>query len=73
MRFDPGQLIPAKREFATYSGSLTRPPCTEGVLWLVMKLPLQFSKEQIADFAKVHKNNVRPVQATNGRVVKESR
>ena len=47
------QLIPAKREFATYSGSLTRPPCTEGVLWLVMKLPLQFSKEQIADFAKV--------------------
>lgn len=72
-RFDPGQLIPAKREFATYSGSLTRPPCTEGVLWLVMKQPLQFSKEQIADFAKVYKNNVRPVQATNGRVVKESR
>lgn len=72
-KFDPGQLIPAKREYATYSGSLTHPPCTEGVLWLLMKQPLQFSKEQIADFAKVYKSNVRPVQAVNGRVVKESR
>jgi carbonic anhydrase len=72
-RFDPGQLLPAKREYVTYSGSLTRPPCTEGVLWLLMKQPVLFSREQIADFAKVYKSNVRPVQATNGRIVKESR
>ncbi|MBI2308650.1 MAG: carbonic anhydrase family protein [Rhodocyclales bacterium] len=72
-KIDPGQLIPQKREYSTYIGSLTTPPCTEGVLWLVLKHPVSVSREQIADFAKVYKNNVRPVQATNGRVVKESR
>ena len=33
IRIDPGQLLPPKRDFYTFSGSLTRPPCTEGVLW----------------------------------------
>lgn len=73
IKIDPGQLLPQKREYSTYLGSLTTPPCTEGVLWLVLKHPVSLSKAQIADFAKVHKNNARPVQATNGRVVKESR
>ncbi|HEX5801813.1 MAG TPA: carbonic anhydrase family protein [Azospira sp.] len=73
IKIDPGQLLPQKREYSTYVGSLTTPPCTEGVLWLVMKQPVSVSREQIADFAKVHKNNARPVQPANGRVVKESR
>ncbi|MFC5300277.1 carbonic anhydrase [Azospira restricta] len=72
-KIDPGQLLPQKREYSTYLGSLTTPPCTEGVLWLVLKHPVSLSREQIADFAKVYKNNVRPGQAANGRVVKESR
>lgn len=73
IKIDPGQLLPAKRDYATYSGSLTHPPCTEGVLWLVLKQPVLLSKEQIADFAKVYRANVRPAQAANGRVVKQSR
>lgn len=73
VKVDPGQLLPAKREYITYSGSLTTPPCSEGVLWVVMKQAIPLSKEQIADFGKIYKNNVRPVQPANGRVIKESR
>lgn len=73
VKIDPSQLLPQKREYYTYSGSLTTPPCTEGVLWLVMKQPVQLTKEQLADFGKIYKSNVRPVQTSNGRVVKESR
>ena len=72
-KIDPGQLLPAKREFFTFSGSLTTPPCTEGVLWLVMKQPVHLSREQIADFSRIYKNNARPIQPGNGRVIKESR
>lgn len=72
-KIDPGLLIPQKRDYHTYVGSLTTPPCTEGVLWLVMKQPVTLSKEQIADFAKVHRNNARPAQPAHGRVVKSSR
>lgn len=73
VRIDPGQLLPAKREYYTYSGSLTTPPCSEGVLWLVMKQAVLLSKEQITDFGRLYKNNTRPVQASNRRVIKESR
>jgi carbonic anhydrase len=73
IKIDPGQLLPAKREYYTYSGSLTTPPCSEGVLWLVMKQPVVLSKEQIADFSRLYKNNSRPIQPSNRRVIKESR
>ena len=75
LRIDAGQLLPAaaKRPYYTFLGSLTEPPCTEGVLWLVLKSPIQVSKEQLADFSAVSRNNARPVQPANGRVVKESR
>ncbi len=73
LKIDPGQLLPAKRSYYTFLGSLTTPPCTEGVLWLVLKAPIQMSKEQLASFATVYRNNARPVQAVNGRVIKESR
>ena len=73
IKIDPGQLLPAKREYYTYGGSLTRPPCSEGVVWVVMKHPVELSKEQIADFGRIYKNNSRPIQAVNGRVIKESR
>jgi len=70
---DPNKLIPEARNYYTYMGSLTTPPCTEGVLWLVMKQPLQLSAEQIGIFARLYKNNARPIQAGNARLVKESR
>jgi carbonic anhydrase len=54
-------------------GSLTTPPCTEGVLWMVMKQPLQVAGEQVAIFSRVFRNNSRPVQPANGRLIKETR
>ena len=73
LKIDPSQMLPGKRNYYTFLGSLTTPPCTEGVLWLVLKTPVQVSKEQLSGIATVYKNNVRPVQAVNGRVIKESR
>ena len=73
VKIDPTQLIPPKPGYYTFLGSLTTPPCSESVLWLVMKTPIQVSKEQLASFGTVYKNNARPIQPTNGRVIKESR
>lgn len=63
-------LMPASRDYYRYTGSLTTPPCTEGVIWLVLKEELTASKDQIARFANVlHHPNNRPIQPTNARVV----
>jgi len=70
---DPLTLLPASRNYYTYMGSLTTPPCTEGVLWLVMKQPVQVSMEQINIFSRFYRNNARPIQAPAGRIVKEGR
>ena len=67
------KLLPEIRSYWTYMGSLTTPPCTEGVLWMVMKQPLQVSADQIAIFSRLYRNNARPVQPSNGRLIKESR
>jgi carbonic anhydrase len=66
-------LLPPKPDYISYMGSLTTPPCTEGVLWLVMKQPVQLSPEQIDIFTRFYPNNARPVQAASGRIIKESR
>lgn len=70
---DPGKLLPENRAYWTYMGSLTTPPCTEGVLWMVMKQPLQVGGEQVAIFSRVFRNNSRPIQGLNGRLIKETR
>jgi carbonic anhydrase len=64
------QLQPESRDYYRFSGSLTTPPCSEGVRWLVMKQPVEVSKAQIDAFKAVmlHPNN-RPVQPLNGRVI----
>lgn len=63
-------LLPQRRDYYRFAGSLTTPPCSEGVRWLVLKNPIQASKAQIARFAAVmgHPNN-RPLQAINARVL----
>lgn len=71
-RILPSELMPENKAYYRFSGSLTTPPCSEGVRWLLMKNPLTASKEQIEAFKKaVHHNNNRPVQALNGRVIIE--
>jgi carbonic anhydrase len=68
----PSELMPENKSYYRFSGSLTTPPCSEGVRWLLMKNPLTASKEQIEAFKKaVHHDNNRPVQALNGRVIIE--
>ena len=69
---DPMDLLPARRDYFTFMGSMTTPPCQEGVLWLVMKEPVQASPAQLALFSRLYPFNSRPVQPGSGRIVKES-
>lgn len=66
-------LLPAKRDYYTFAGSLTTPPCSEGVTWYVLKQPGSLSGEQVNAFAKMYPDNARPIQPTNGREVRESK
>ncbi|MEW6163761.1 MAG: carbonic anhydrase family protein [Pseudomonadota bacterium] len=70
---DLNRLLPEKREYYTYMGSLTTPPCTENVLWMVFKNPVPVSSEQIGIFSRLYPNNARPVQPANDRLIKGSR
>lgn len=69
---DVSALLPSDRRYYTYMGSLSTPPCSEGVLWMVMKTPVQISPEQLAIFARLYPMNARPIQPQHGRIVKES-
>ncbi|MDD2743606.1 MAG: carbonic anhydrase family protein, partial [Rhodocyclaceae bacterium] len=73
LAIDPQTLLPASRDYYTYMGSLTTPPCTEGVLWLVMKQPVQVSADQVAIFSRLYPNNARPIQPAANRLIKEGR
>lgn len=64
-----GDLVPADHSYYAYSGSLTTPPCSEGVRWSVLEKPMEVSKAQIATFAKRYPDDARPVQSLNGRDV----
>jgi carbonic anhydrase len=64
------QMLPSERHYYLFTGSLTTPPCSEGVLWLVMQKPMTASKAQIDAFAKaIGFPNNRPVQPLNAREV----
>jgi len=71
--FDPRALLPRSLSVFRYQGSLTTPPCSEGVSWHVAATTVQASATQIADLARVMGMNARPVQPVNNRVIKESR
>ncbi|MEW6372097.1 MAG: carbonic anhydrase family protein [Pseudomonadota bacterium] len=72
IEIDPLELLPERREYYTYMGSQTTPPCLENVLWLVMKQPMTASPAQMALFSRLYPLNARPVQAGEGRMIKES-
>jgi carbonic anhydrase len=64
---NPGGLLPADRGYWTYLGSLTTPPCTEGVRWFVFEQEMSISREQLRAFAALFKINSRPLQDPHGR------
>ena len=70
---DPAGLLPHNSAYFTYLGSRTAPPCTEGVIWFVLKKPVEVSPAQIAAFARLYPHDVRPVQPHNGRAIQESK
>jgi len=71
-RMTASELIPQNRSYYRFSGSLTTPPCSEGVRWLLLKTPMTASKAQIEAFEHaIHHHNNRPIQALNGRVIVE--
>jgi carbonic anhydrase len=67
INFNPGNLLPREFDFYSYEGSLTTPPCTEGVRFFILKSTVNVAKEQVAAFP--FKRNARPVQALNGREI----
>jgi carbonic anhydrase len=66
------ELLPQDQRYYQFIGSLTTPPCTEGVLWLVLKQPVAISRDQLRLFSQLFPNNARPVQPVNGRPVREA-
>jgi carbonic anhydrase len=66
---NPAQLLPINRAYLTYRGSLTTPPCTEGVRWFVIKSPATIGLNQIVAFGRLYPMNARPVQPLNKRKV----
>jgi len=67
---DANALLPHKHTYYRFNGSLTTPPCSEGVWWLVMKSHASASKEQLEKFAHtLHHPNNRPVQPVNARMI----
>ncbi|MCE7731164.1 carbonic anhydrase [Vibrio campbellii] len=67
--FDADALIPSDKEYYRFNGSLTTPPCSEGVRWLVIKETQTMSPEQVKAFAKAMGHNNRPIQPLNARMI----
>jgi len=69
VKVDVDALLPTARSSYRYEGSLTTPPCSEGVNWVVITTPIQLSGDQVATFTRLIKDNNRPVQRLNGRTI----
>jgi len=67
--FDPGKLLPANLAVYRYEGSLTTPPCTEGVRWHVARHRSTASAAQIAALHAIMGDNARPIQPLHGRLL----
>jgi carbonic anhydrase len=69
----PGKLLPDTIHTYQYSGSLTTPPCSENVRWLVIAESIEFSPEQIETFENLYAGNNRPLQPLNDRTIRLNR
>ncbi|MDV4042204.1 hypothetical protein CMT37_05100 [Elizabethkingia anophelis] len=68
--FNPEKMYPANKAYYLYSGSLTTPPCSENVTWILFKNPITMTEDEIESIAEyLPKNNNRPVQPLNARIV----
>ena len=70
---DATALLPNDKAYYTFEGSLTTPPCSEGVHWFVLKKPMTLAASQIMAFFKIYPMNARPTQALNGRLIEMTR
>jgi carbonic anhydrase len=70
---DAATLLPADRGYYTFQGSLTTPPCSEGVKWLVLKTPVKIAESEITAFGKIYPMNARPTQPLNGREIQATK
>jgi len=66
-------LLPKSTGYYTFAGSLTTPPCSEGVTWFVLRDASPVSAQQVARFGKLYPMNARPIQSLHGRTVAASR
>ena len=70
--FDIDDLVVGLDDYFLYNGSLTTPPCSEGVTWIVMKQAIEISADQIQHYHDLLGfDNNRPIQSTNARIVLE--
>ncbi|BCR03247.1 carbonic anhydrase [Desulfuromonas versatilis] len=64
------EMLPESKDYYSWSGSLTTPPCTEGVKWMLLQQPMTVSAEQVKKFSELmHGHNNRPVQLLYGRTL----
>ncbi len=73
VKLDLAAMLPADKTYYSFAGSLTTPPCSEGVNWMVLKNPVTLGAEQIKSFRRLFNANARPIQPLNGRVIQESK
>lgn len=73
VQIDLNSLLPQDRRYYDFEGSLTTPPCSEGVHWMVLKQPVDISATHIRAFRQLYAANARPVQPLHDRVVRVSR
>jgi carbonic anhydrase len=69
---DPGGLLPPDRAYWTYTGSLTTPPCTEGVKWMIFEQEMSMSRDQLRAYAAVYPMDSRPLQDLHKRKIEAS-
>jgi carbonic anhydrase len=72
LELDLPRLLPSGKGYYAYQGSLTTPPCSEGVNWMILKNPIVLGAGQVKAFRRLFSANARPVQPLHGRIVEES-
>lgn len=73
VKLDLAAMLPVDKGYYSFAGSLTTPPCSEGVNWMVLKSPIALGAEQIKSFRRIFNANARPIQPLNDRVIQESK